>query len=129
VRISSPGDDGDNSSHSELRAFFNRPLHAVELEDRQQQHESDCSRFCRNLCAEFEIDKAICQRDDYASADDPVGDDIELLPDPGAQDANQVVGVSACERSPIARDLIGDPSATRHALAQYREAFSSMDLG
>jgi hypothetical protein len=129
VRISSPGDNGDNSSHSEFRAFFNRPLHAVELKDRQQQRESDCSRLWRDFFAEFEVHQAICYRDDYALADHSVGNDIELLSDPGTQDTNQVVGVSTGEGSSVTRDLIGDPSATRHATAQYREAFWSMDFG
>ena len=118
MRIRSPGDDGDNSSHSEFRAFFNRPFHAVELEDRQQQRELDCSWSCRNLLAEFKIDKAISYRDHYTSADHSVGDNIELLPDACAEDANQVAGVSAGEGSSVARDLISDPSATGHASAK-----------
>jgi hypothetical protein len=78
----------------------------------------------RHLFAEFEVHQAICYRDDYALADHSVGNDIELLSDPGAQDANQVVSVSACERSSVPRDLIGDPSATGHATTKYRCAIS-----
>jgi hypothetical protein len=82
----------------------------------------------RDFFAEFEVHQAICYCDDYALADYSVGNDLELLSDPGAQHANQVVSVSACERSSFARDLVGDPSATGHASTKYRDAISQMDF-
>jgi hypothetical protein len=84
----------------------------------------DRCRCRRDFFPELEINQAVCERDDYASADHSVGNDIELLPDPCAQDANQVVGVSTSEGSSVARDLIGDPSATGHGNAKSQEAIS-----
>jgi hypothetical protein len=84
----------------------------------------DRCRFHRDFFPKLEIDKAICQRDDYASADHSVGHDIELLSDACAEHANQVVGVCPGEGSSVARDLIGDPSATGHASPQQQKAIS-----
>jgi hypothetical protein len=62
-------------------------------------------------------------------ADDSVSDDIERLSDPGTQNANEVVGVGTGEDGSVTRDMIGDPSATGHANAQYLDAISGIDIG
>ena len=116
MRIGPAGNHRNNSGQAEFRALLDRPFHAVELEDRQQQGQVDRRWSRLNFFAEFEVDEAICYRDHDASSDDAVGDDVELLSDPCTEDANEVVSVSTGEGSSVARNLIGDPSAPGHGM-------------
>ena len=88
VRVGAAGDHGHDSRNSQLRAFLDRPLHAVELEDGEQERDVGTASG-RNFFAEFKLDPAILDAHDASAADCATGGDIEFLPYAGAQDADR----------------------------------------
>ena len=58
MRVGAAGDHGNDSRDAEFGAFFDRPFHAVEFEDGEQ--ESDVGRRqLGEFFAEFELDPAV----------------------------------------------------------------------
>jgi hypothetical protein len=96
MRVGTARDHRHNSGYSEFCTFLDRPFHAFEFEDGEQ--ESEVERMSPgHFLAQFELDPAFGDADDPPSADCGPSDDIEFLADSGAKDADQVVGVIASE--------------------------------
>ena len=113
MRIRPLGDQRHHARDAQLRGLLDRPLHAVELEDRQQQRDVG-ERGCRQFLAEFKLDFLRRDGNDAAAPHPPLGRDIEFLADARPQNAGEVLGLGADQRSAAARDFVGDPAAARH---------------
>src|ERR1700727_2218638 len=113
VHVRPAGDDRDDLRDAEFSAFFDGPFHAVELENSEQECDGWRGRG-EDFFAQFELDPAVVNGDNAAAADFRIGGDIEFLADLGAQDADEVVGMTAGEGGAVGGSLVGDPSATGH---------------
>src|SRR5215831_10188191 len=113
--ISAAGDQWNDSSHTKFCALFNRPFHAIKLEDGKQQAQLESGGLCWNFLAEVEFNPAISDGGDPAVMHGRIRNDVKFLSDASAEDANEMVGMSPCEHSSVAQDLICDPSAAGHA--------------
>lgn len=94
MRVRAAGDHWNYVGDAKLCTFFNRPLHPVKFEDREQQADV-CRGRSGNFFAEFKVNAAAGDARDSSSADCRASGDVEFLTDASAQDANQVVGVFA----------------------------------
>ena len=113
VRIGAASNDRDNAGDTQFGAFLDRPLHAIEFEDGEQQRDVG-DGGCGNFFPQFELDSALLDSHDASMADYGAGGDIEFLTDAGSQDADEMIGVFVGEGGMVARDFIGDPSAAGH---------------
>ena len=77
VRIGTASDYRDNSRDSQLGAFLDGPLHAVELENGEQQGDVRGLR-CGHFFAQFEFDSALFNGDDMTAPHHRPGGDIEV---------------------------------------------------
>jgi len=79
-------------------------------------------RLCWDFLAEFKFDPAVSDDSDSAPMHARINNDVKFLSDASAEDADEMVGMSAGEYSSVARDLIGDPSAAGHPNTECRVA-------
>ncbi len=68
MRVGTVGDHRDDAGDAEFRAFFDRPFHAIEFEDGEQESEVRC-RCGGDFVAEFEFDAAVGDFGDSSSTD------------------------------------------------------------
>src|SRR5271165_3413540 len=111
--VGSPRDHRDDPSYTQFRAFLDRPLHAIELEDGQQQCDVDW-RCGGNCFPELKLHAGVCNSHNAPAANHRPCGDIEFLADAGTQDADEVIGMVPGEGGLIATDFVGDPSAACH---------------
>jgi hypothetical protein len=74
----------NDARRSQFRAFFDRPLHAIELEDRKNERDLNSNRT-GNLGAKFEFNSLGCDVRDASQANYVAAGDIEFLADSGAK--------------------------------------------
>jgi hypothetical protein len=74
----------DNASRTQFRAFFNRPLHAIELENGERHRYLNCKRH-RNGVAEFKFNSVLRNGRNTAAANFASRRDVEFLADAGAK--------------------------------------------
>ena len=67
MRIRTARDHRHNPRDAQLRALFDRPLHAVELEDGENQGDLG-QAGCGDFFAQFEFDAVVCYRSDSSAA-------------------------------------------------------------
>jgi hypothetical protein len=113
MRIRAARDYGHDSRHAKFGTFLNRPLHAVELEYGEQQR-NVCNRNRRYFFAQFELNPTGGNGYDAPPPQGHSCRDIEFLTDTRPQHSNQMICVIARKRGAVARDFVGDPSASGH---------------
>ncbi len=86
MSFGSSRDHRDDASRSQFRAFFNRPLHAIELENGESDRHLNCKRN-RNGVAEFKFNSVLRNRRNTAAANFVSRGDVEFLADAGAKHA------------------------------------------
>jgi hypothetical protein len=84
MSFGSPRNHWDNASRSQFRAFFNRPLHAIELENREHNRYLNCNRS-RNKFAEFKFNSVVGNGHNASAAYFVSRGDIEFLADAGSK--------------------------------------------
>ena len=96
MRIAPASDYRDDVIDSDLRAFLDRPLHPVELENGKGQSDlrsgtcCTCSQGRVPLIAQRKLNPVLGDRSDRSPANLRSGRDVELLPDFSPQDASKV---------------------------------------
>ena len=113
VRVGAAGDYGHDSRDSQFGAFLDRPFHAVELENGEQESDAGYGDH-RNFFPEFELNSGVLDACDASAPHNGTGGDIEFLSYAGTQDADQMIGMIAGEGGVVAREFVGDPAASRH---------------
>ena len=104
VSVGATGDYGNDSRDSQFGAFLDRPFHAVELEDGEQEGDGGYGGDV-HFFPEFEFDSAILEVRDASAPHCSTGGDIEFLSYAGAQDADEMISVFSGEGGVIARRL------------------------
>src|SRR5438105_13721572 len=115
MRIGSAGDNGHDSRNPQLRAFLDGPFHAVEFEDCQSQHNLGGGGSGQFL-AEVEFNPLVGNGRDPSSPHRGSGRDIKFLPDAGAKNANEMIGMLPGQSGTIPGDFVGNPSTAGHEL-------------
>jgi hypothetical protein len=113
MRVRAAGNHGDYSGHPEFRAFLNRPFHAIELEDGENEGYAGL-RSCGNNLAELKLHPVTGDAYDPTAADAVSGRDVEFLPDSSAKHLRKVLGMRSDQSSAIAGNFVGDPAAACH---------------
>jgi hypothetical protein len=86
MRFSSPGDHWDDASRSQFRAFFNRPLHAIELENGKSDRNLN-RKPGWNLRPKFKFNSVLCDGRNAPATHLVSGSDVEFLADAGTKHA------------------------------------------
>ena len=113
MRIRAAGDERHDSRCAKLRAFLDRPLHAVELEDGKEK--SDGRSFgCGHIFPQVELNPALLNGDDASPPYARACGDVEFLAHASAKHTYKMLRVFARESGFVPRDFIGNPSAAGH---------------
>src|ERR1700733_11069345 len=113
MRFRTPRDYRNNAGHPQFCALFNRPLHAIELEDgKQNGHRGNGA--LRNSIAERELNAIIINRDDLSPADAQRRNHVELLPNSDPQNTREMGSVFSKNECSVSGDFVGDPTAASH---------------
>ena len=113
MSIRSSRDDGYDLCDSEFCRFLDRPLHAIEFEDRY--HHRKIERWpSGHRFAQLKLHAAVIDTDNLPHSDLTVGGDIELLPDLRAQYADQMLRVLTKQQGAVSMHFIGNPAAASH---------------
>jgi hypothetical protein len=86
MRLGAVRNNGDDSGYAQLSAFFDGPLHAIELEYRHGKRKV-WSWMDRDHFSEFEIDPAVANGADFSAPDIGASCDVEFLSNAGTQHA------------------------------------------
>jgi hypothetical protein len=102
-----------------LNALFNRPLEALELDQREKN--SNCNRLGRggNLMQDGESNKVLPRRLDFGQPDAGVVADFEFLARFDAQHAREVMRLLACELRATVAHARDEETASRHVQFFY----------
>jgi hypothetical protein len=113
VSLCALSNHGDDPRHAQLRAFFDCPLHAVKLEDGEQQGHI---RYGRRLdfLPQLELDATVADGGDAPAADAISSCDVKLLTHASPQDPCQMLRVLTSERSVVSRNFVSDPATAGH---------------
>src|ERR1700730_7194988 len=111
--LGSLGNHRNDDGSAQLRTFFNGPLHAIELEDRDQESQA-WSGGGGNDFAQVKFDPALGDIRNMPAADIFTRANIEFLPNATAQHACEMVGVRTNQRGAIAGNFVGEPAAASH---------------
>ncbi len=84
----------NDSAHPQLHTLLNGPLHAIELEDGENEGQAKRGRG-RNDIAELKLDSVAGDAYDTAAADVFPSRDVEFLPNPSAKHLREVLGMRA----------------------------------
>jgi hypothetical protein len=114
VGIGSAGDDRNDTRDANLRAFLERPFHAVKLEDGEGQNDQRSGFYCARF-SKRELDAIIGDRSNGPTPYASPGSNIEFLADISTKYASQVRRVIANQSRRISVHLVGKPAASRHA--------------
>jgi hypothetical protein len=110
VRVSSPRNQRNYLSDPNLSALLNRPLHAIELEDGENQSQLR-RRASRHLFSKRELYALIRDRRNSAAPHSLPDSDIEFLSDLRPQNAGEVNSVLAGQCSGVSMNFIGNPAS------------------
>src|ERR1019366_10027824 len=108
-----PRNYGNDRGDVQFRALLDRPLHAIEFEDGQQQGDGH-GLAGRDFFAQGELHALVLYAGNGGPADLLAACDLELLADARAQGTRQMRGVRAGQGSTIAGELVGNPAASGH---------------
>jgi hypothetical protein len=114
MSFSAPRNQGNNLRDPQFGALLDRPFHAIELEDGQQQRDIGGRRGLY-LFPKFEFDAPFRELGNTATSHHPRSHNVEFLSHPGPQNANEVIGVIAGQKGVIIGNFVGNPSAAGHA--------------
>src|SRR4030081_3899045 len=108
MSIRPPGDYRDDASDPNLRAFLDRPIHAVGFEDGKRQRDLRGARPQRKvvLRAKRELNAIIGDRSDCPAANFFPGCNVKLLPDLGAQNASKMRSVLTHQSGGVSSHLV-----------------------
>jgi hypothetical protein len=121
VRRASTGD-------SDLSALLDRPLHAIEFEDSEDERHIR-GRSYRHFFSQGKLHAFIGHRHDFSPSHHVAAGDIEFLSNLSAQYSTQVGGVFASQRGSISVDFIGDPAAAgQNSVLGYQFSVVSCQL-
>ncbi len=118
-------DDRDDSCDVQLGTFFDCPLHAIELEDGQQQSDRH-SVVGGDFFAERELHTIIADAGYGRAAHLIAASYFELLADPRAQGSCQMGGVLAGEGGAVGGELVGNPATAGHRVKSNRAVAMAM---
>src|SRR5262245_30074589 len=96
------GNNRNNPRHSHFGGFLQRPLHALEAEDRKQQSYFDGQIGNGKLFGQLELDTLVGDAADASAAHAATSHDVELLADLSPEHPREVVGVFVEEESAVA---------------------------
>src|ERR1019366_354015 len=113
--FSAPRNHGDDRGDVQFRALLDRPLHAIEFEDGEQQGDGN-SLAGRDFFTQGELHSLVLHAGNGGPPDLLAASDFELLADARAQGARQVCGVRAGQGGAIAGELVGNPAASGHGV-------------
>jgi hypothetical protein len=83
-------DHGHDPRNAQLGALLDRPFHAVELEDRENQCEFN-HLHAGNFFAQLKLNPVVSYGSDSAAPNGFAGSDIELLSDASSQHSHQMI--------------------------------------
>jgi hypothetical protein len=107
------GDHRNNLRDSQLSAFFNCPLHAIEFEDGKNQGDVG-GRYSIELLAKLKFNAIVSDTDNPSVPDVVTSRDIKVLSDLSTKNTNHMIRMSANEGSTVPEDFISDPTAACH---------------
>ena len=128
VSVGAMRDQGDDTSGAKLRTFFDRPFQAIELENGESESKLK-RRAGGDLLSQFEFDTLVGNCRKARTSHDTFGRHMEFLPDSGAENASQMMGVAAEDKGSFAVYLVGDPAAAGHEMVLAWIACCSAPLG
>jgi hypothetical protein len=120
MSIAPAGNYGNDAIDADLGTFLNCPLHAIELEDSEDERDF---RGGRRLGASVgvrvkrELNPLMRNECDGTAANFFSRCDVELLPNLGAQNASKMSRMFAHQSSRVSGNLVGNPAAARHGSA------------
>jgi hypothetical protein len=106
-------DHGNDPGGTEFRAFFDRPLHAIEFEDGDGQREI-CNCCLENGFAKLKFHPAVLDGDNPRVVGTAMGNNIEFLIKLGAKNARQMIGVRTGQSGMVTGNFVGNPAAACH---------------
>ncbi len=118
--IRAPRDHRHNPLNAQLRTFLDRPLHPIKLKNRKQQrdlrHRDLRHRRRGNFLAQLKFNSPITNAHNPPAPHYCARRNIELLPHPRPQHANEMIRMIAREGGAIPRKFLGDPSSSCHGM-------------
>src|SRR5258708_32825473 len=98
---------------AKLGTFFNRPLHAIELEDSKDQCEFHHGRG-GDFFSQFKFDAACAYGSNSPAMYVFARCNVELLSDSSPKRSHEMIGMLAQQEGAITGDFVGNEAAARH---------------
>src|SRR5262249_938620 len=114
MRVSPVRNYGHNSVDTRLGRLFDRPFHAIKLENCQPERDTsvDVGLNALEFVRKAEHDLLLGHTLDPAQINPVSGDDFKLLPYTSAKYTSQVFGILPVKKSLIAFNFVRDPAAS-----------------